>query len=332
MISKALALGVLAIGSIALLTPLVWMLSASLKPAGQVMVFPPVWIPTERVLVTIGQKEFPLVDVPIEGQVRRLALVDKQKTVGIFADPSNPSSTYKAPYATAVFVNRVHFRWENYSEALTMVPFGTYARNSVTVTFVGMFGTLLSSSLVAYGFARFRAPGLNFLFLLLLSTTMLPRQVTLIPVYLLFSRLGWVDTLKPLIVPTFFANAYDVFLLRQFFMTIPMEMDEAARMEGAGTFTIFFRILLPLARPAVAAVAIFHFMWAWNDFFDPLIYLQHAEHYTIALGLQFFNALHTQNTHLLMAASVTTVLPCVLLFFFAQRTFIQGIVISGVKG
>ena len=195
-----------------------------------------------------------------------------------------------------------------------------------------MFGTLLSSSIVAYGFARFRAPGLNVLFLLLLSTMMLPRQVTLIPVYLLFSRLGWVDTLKPLIVPAFFANAYDVFLLRQFFMTIPLEMDEAARIDGAGTFTIFFRILLPLSLPALAAVAIFHFMWAWNDFFDPLIYLQHAEKYTLALGLQFFNALHAQNTHLLMAASVVTVLPCVLLFFFAQRTFIQGIVISGVKG
>lgn len=146
------------------------------------------------------------------------------------------------------------------------MPFGAYAVNTAKVVFGSMAGMLISTSLVAYGFSRFRAPGLGFLFLLLLSTTMLSSQVTLIPTYILFSKLGWVDTLKALIVPSFFAGAYDVFLLRQYFMTIPLELNDAAKMDGCGTLGILFRILLPLARPAIATLAIFHFMWAYNDF------------------------------------------------------------------
>jgi len=222
--------------------------------------------------------------------------------------------------------------WKNYPEALTFIPFGQYTLNSLKVVLFSGAGVLISCSLVAYGFARFRAPGLDILFLVLLSTIMLPPQVTLIPVYLLFDRLGWIDTLKPLIVPAFFGNAYDVFLLRQFFMTIPLEMDDAARIDGCGPLGILWRIILPLSKPAIATVTIFHFMWAWNDFFGPLIYLHHRENWTLALGLQGFRQLYSTKVNLLMAASFVAVLPCIVLFFFAQRLFIQGVVITGVKG
>ncbi|MGQ9553332.1 MAG: carbohydrate ABC transporter permease [Anaerolineae bacterium] len=336
--SRRLALGqaavliVLSLGAVAMVFPLVWMVSSSLKPLAQIDLFPPKWIPTEQVKLQVGDKLLPLYEVQLEGQTRRLLMVDKVQRTGIFADPADPSQTLEVDVRQARPVERVRFRWENYVEAMTTVPFHTYAVNTVIVVFGSMAGMLISTTLVAYGFSRFRAPGLGVLFLVLLSTTMLPSQVTLIPTYILFSKLGWIDTLKPLIVPSFFAGAYDVFLLRQYFMTIPLEMDDAAKIDGCGTMGILFRILLPLAKPAIATLCIFHFMWAYNEFFTPLIYLQHQEHFTIALGLQSFNAFRARRYDLLMAASLVTVLPCILLFFFAQRIFIQGIVFTGVKG
>ena len=270
-ISKVVILAILTVGACVVMLPLAWMISTSLKPAGQVAAYPIIWIPK-----------------PI--------------------------------------------LWENYPKALTFIPFFKYTLNTLKIVFWTTLGVLLSCSLVAYGFARFRAPGLDVLFLVLLSTIMLPSQVTLIPVFILFSKMGWIDTLKPLIIPAFFGNAYDIFLLRQFFMTIPLEMDDAARIDGCGPFGIYWRIILPLSKPAVATVAIFHFMWAWNDFFNPLIYLHHRDNWTLALGLSSFRQLYETRVNLLMAASFVAVLPCILLFFFAQRLFIQGIVVSGVKG
>jgi len=173
---------------------------------------------------------------------------------------------------------------------------------------------------------------LNVLFILLLSTIMLPSQVTMIPIYIFFQKIGWVDTLLPLIVPAFFANAYDVFLLRQFFMTIPLELDDAAKIDGANPIQTLIYIMLPQARPALIAVSIFHFLWAWNNFYEPLIYLHSRENWTVAIGLQTFDALYSVNTHLIMAASVVMVIPPILLFFFAQRIFTQGVVFSGIKG
>lgn len=331
-LGQALALVALSLGAVAMVFPLVWMISSSLKPLAQIDLFPPVWIPTEQVKLEIGGQVYPLYEVQLDGETRQLVMVAKAQRMGTFADPDDLSSTVEANVNLAKPVERVRFRWDNYVEALTVVPFGTYAINTAKVVFGSMAGMLISTSLVAYGFSRFRAPGLGLLFLLLLSTTMLPSQVTLIPTYILFSKLGWVDTLKPLIVPSFFAGAYDVFLLRQYFMTIPLELDDAAKMDGCGTLGILFRILLPLAKPAIATLAIFHFMWAYNDFFNPLIYLHHQRNFTIALGLQSFNAFRATRYDLLMAASLVTVLPCILLFFFAQRIFIQGVVVSGVKG
>jgi multiple sugar transport system permease protein len=283
--------------------------------------------------VDVNGKEEPLYEAIIDGETVELALIkNRPEGMGIFVDPKNPDNQFELLISEQKALRHIEIHWENYPIAFTKVPFDRYLVNTLLVTFVGMFGMLLSSSLVAYGFSRFRAPGLNILFLVLLSTIMLPRQVTLIPIYVFFQKIGWIDTLLPLIVPQFFANAYDVFLLRQFFMTVPLELDDAAKIDGANPLQTFLHVMLPQARPALVAVAIFHFLWAWNDFYEPLIFLHSRENWTVAVGLQTFNAMYAVNTHLILAASVVMVLPPILLFFFAQQIFTQGVVISGVKG
>lgn len=224
-------------------------------------------------------------------------------------------------------------RWQNYYDALTFMPFGLYFRNTFFICATTEIGALLSSTLVAYAFARLRARGKSVLFILLLSTLMVPYQVTLIPQFILFKLLGWIDTFSPLIVPTFFGSAFNIFLLRQFFTTIPRDMDDAARMDGAGYFHILWQVLVPMAAPALGTIAILHFMFEWNDFLAPLIYLNSNNNYTVQLGLSQFTAQYGATPYqLLMAASLVVLLPCVILFFVAQRYFIQGIVISGIRG
>jgi multiple sugar transport system permease protein len=225
--------------------------------------------------------------------------------------------------------------WENFWIGWTHVPMTRYLLNTLYITAVAIVGVVGSSSLVAYGFARLRAPGRDALFLLLLSTMMLPQQVTLIPNFLLFKSLGWLNTYNPLLVPAFTAAPFFVFLLRQFYMTIPQELDEAARIDGCGTLGIFWRILLPLSKPAVATVAIFVFFNRWNSFLWPLIYLRSPEKYTLAVGLSFF---HSQQGQMLtywnhlMAVTLLVAIPPLLVFFFAQRFFVQGIALTGIKG
>ena len=299
----------------------------------QLRATPPPIIPWEITTVEVNGKDEPLYEVNITGQPQEMALIKNQPGgMGIFVDPADPEKTYELLIADQKALRHVELHWENYPEAFTQVPFDRYLINTLIVTFGSMFGMLISCSLVAYGFSRFRAPGINILFLVLLSTIMLPRQVTLIPIYVFFQEIGWIDTLLPLIIPAFFANAYDVFLLRQFFMTVPLELDDAAKIDGANPFQTFLHIMLPQARPALVAVGIFHFLWAWNDFYEPLIFLHSRENWTVAVGLQTFNALYTVNTHLIMAASVVMILPPILLFFFAQRIFTQGVVMTGIKG
>ncbi len=222
--------------------------------------------------------------------------------------------------------------WSNYSKALTVMPFHLYTWNTVKITAVCLVGQLLSCSLVAFGFARMRFPGRGVLFVVLLSTMMLPPQVTMIPVFKIFATIGWYDTFLPLTVPAFFGAPFFVFLLRQYFMTIPHEMDEAARIDGAATHHVYWRILLPQAKPALATVAIFSFMIHWNDFLNPLIYLGSPEKRTLALGLYAFQGQYGADWHYLMAASTVVMLPLLILFFIGQKYFIQGVVISGVKG
>lgn len=222
--------------------------------------------------------------------------------------------------------------WSNYARAFTKMPFALYTWNTVKITGICLIGQVLSCSLVAFGFARMRFPGRGVLFVVLLSTMMLPAQVTMIPVFKIFSTLGWYDTFFPLTVPAFFAAPFFVFLLRQYYMTIPHEMDEAARIDGAGTTQVFWKVVLPQARPALATVGIFSFMAHWNDFLGPLIYLSTPAKRTLALGLYAFQGQYSTDWNYLMAASTVVMLPLLILFFAGQKYFIQGVVISGVKG
>jgi ABC-type glycerol-3-phosphate transport system permease component len=224
--------------------------------------------------------------------------------------------------------------WSNYEDALTSAPFDTYFRNTVIITTLATLGSVLSSSLVAYSFARLRWPGRDLWFLLVLGTMMLPGVVTLIPQYILFSKLGWVNTIRPLVVPSWLASdAFYVFLLRQFFRTIPMELSEAAKLDGASELRIWWQVVTPLSRPALAAVTIFAFNGAWGDYLKPLIYLSTESKYTLQLGLTTFQqaAGGLPRWDWMMAASLVVMLPVVILFFAFQKYFIEGIAMTGIK-
>jgi ABC-type glycerol-3-phosphate transport system permease component len=227
--------------------------------------------------------------------------------------------------------------WENYSRALEFLPPETrhglmYLWNTVYVSLMSIIGTVLSASLVAYAFARLRWPGRDAIFVVLLATLMLPGAVTMIPVFLIFKWLRWIDTLRPLWVPAFFGGAFNIFLLRQFFMTIPRDLEDAAKIDGCSFFGIYWRIMLPLIKPALAAVVILTFMGAWNNFMGPLIYISSPEKMPVAYALQLYQSAHSTEYNLLMAAATMVVVPVVLLFFFTQRYFIQGVTLTGIKG
>ncbi|MGW0230468.1 carbohydrate ABC transporter permease [Actinopolymorpha singaporensis] len=224
-------------------------------------------------------------------------------------------------------------RWANYLEAMDRAPLLVWLANTAMITILAMTGTLLSSSLVAFGFARLRFPGRRLLFYLLLSTMMLPDVVTLVPQFVLFRSLGWVDTFAPLVVPAFLGGgAFNVFLVRQFYLTIPRDFDEAARLDGASNLRIWWHIMLPLSRPVLVAVGIFSFVYHWNDFLLPLIYLQSEGNKTLALGLRAFISPTDASWNISMAASMFLVVPVLIVFFVAQRQFIRGVVMTGISG
>ena len=223
--------------------------------------------------------------------------------------------------------------WDNYPKVFRLIPFMTFFKNSVFVSSVAVLGELLSASLVAYSFARLRFPGRNTLFLVVLATMMIPYPVTMVPTFILFQKLGMVGTFLPLVLPPFFGPAFSIFLLRQFFLTINPELDEAAKVDGASEFLIYWKIILPLAKPALATVAIFSFMANWNDFLGPLIYLNDSDMYTLGLGVNFLRSFRGgSDLSVQMAASVMFMAPCVILYFIAQRNIVQGIVTTGLKG
>lgn len=226
--------------------------------------------------------------------------------------------------------------WSNFAEVWRQAPFLIFLKNTLVVAGLSIVGDIVTASLVAYGFARFRFPGREFLFLLVLSVLILPDEVTIIPQFLIYRTIGWVDTLKPLIFPAFVGGgAFNIFLLRQFFLTIPRDLDEAAMLDGAGSLRILWQIIMPLAKPAMATVAIFSFLFHWNDFFRPLIYLNSTHNFTLSLGLRFFQTSADSGgkpmQHLLMAASVMMTIPVIALFFSMQGYFIEGIAMSGIK-
>ena len=241
-------------------------------------------------------------------------------------------------------------RFENYPEALTIQPFGTYLRNSLIVVTLNIIAVVFSSSFVAYGFARIRFPGRNFWFGIVLATLFLPYAVTIVPQFIIFSKLpapaidfpllgltrqstNWINTFLPLTIPLFFGGgAFNIFLMRQFFRTIPEELADAARIDGCSEFGIYWRIMMPLSKPALITVAIFTFLAAWNDLLGPLIYLRRPELFTVAVGLSSYRSVLDVSWHYQLAASTTMILPVVILFFVAQRYFVRGVVLTGLRG
>jgi ABC-type glycerol-3-phosphate transport system permease component len=259
--------------AIIVLIPVFWMLSTSLKERGQIMLWPPQWIP-------------------------------------------HPA------------------KWDNFALVFRVAPFGLFILNSLILVIWNMVGNLLSCTLVAYGFARLRFRGREFLFVVLLATLMIPGQVTMIPTFILFNLLGWYNTFLPLIVPAFFGSAFFIFLMRQYMMTIPLDLDDAARIDGCGHFQVLWRIITPLCKPPLAIIAVFTFTGVWNDLMGPLIYLQDMEKFPVAVGLAMFQGMFLWQTDwgLLMAASFMAVLPSLLLYYIAQDHLIGGIASLGLKG
>ncbi|MDQ4099895.1 MAG: carbohydrate ABC transporter permease [Chloroflexota bacterium] len=225
-------------------------------------------------------------------------------------------------------------QWVNYQDVLTLVPMARYALNSLFIVTSVMIGTILSCSFTAYGFARLRAPGRDFIFLIVLATLMLPTTVTLVPTYIAFNNIGWINSFKPLIIPAFFGTPFYIFLLRQFYISLPRELEESAKLDGATAYRIWWDLMLPLSLPALATVGVFTFIATYNDFFGPLIYLSDESKRTVAVALSYFNGSPDAGPqmHLLMAMTVLATVPSLIVFLLAQRVFVQGIVTTGLKG
>lgn len=292
-------------------------------------------LPVEPNYYTYEEKEHVIYEVPTEEGTQLWALINKGRRVSEFIDPLDPEAGFIEWEGNwrglePDYVLKPHF--ENYQEAWELINFPKLFYNTLFIAVFGMIGTSLSSICVAYAFARFPIPGKNVLFIILISTIILPTQVTLIPTYVLFSRIGWTGTRLPLIVPHFFANAYNVFLLRQFFMTLPRELDEAAMIDGATPFQILYLVIIPQAWAAVITVSLFHFIFAWNDYFGPLIYLLGQQDLqVISVGVQTFNFQYGARPELVQATSLMAMVLPLVIFFFAQRIFMRGVVITGVE-
>lgn len=317
------------------LAPLGYMTLTAFKTLNQIRDAQSWLLPKSPVEYTYEGRDYPILNVPTEDGIRQLALVKPGREESDYVDPQNPEAGLihvVGRWRTFEPVYQVDITTENFPVSYEQINLGRLFRNTLFIAITGTIGTLLSSVLVAYGFARFRVPGINILFIILISTIILPRQVTLIPTYIFFRAIGWGGTWWPLIVPHFFANAYNVFLLRQYFKAIPKDLDEAAMLDGASPWQILLHVILPQSVPAIIAVGLFHFFFAWNDFFEPLVYLQGREDlYTISIGMTQFNNIFVTQPGLAMAASMMAIALPVVMFFLSQRVFLQGIVITGVE-
>lgn len=276
-------------------------------------------------------------NVTIDGEAQSLALAAPRRNESFFLDPDNPEAGFvlwEGRWQTLEPAYALDPEWDNFSVAwggISEATFPMMVRNTLVIALLGLIGTLISSTIVAYAFARFPIPGKNLIFMILIGTIILPKQVTIVPTYAFFDRIGWTGTWLPLIVPHFFANAYNVFLLRQYFRTLPRELDEAAMIDGAGPMRILRSIIIPQSYPVLVAVALFHFVFAWNDYFEPLIYLLGKRNLApISIGIQQFNFLYDQQPQLIQATALLGLLPPLLLFIFTQRFFMRGVVVTGV--
>lgn len=292
-------------------------------------------LPSSPLTFTYEGEDYPIYSVPTEDGVQQWAMITPRRGTSVFIDINNPNAgpiEWEGNWRLLNPVTELDVQWNNYPEAWGVIEFPNLLLNTMVYAVVTMIGTLVASALVAYGFARFRFPLKNTLFVVLISTIILPPAVTLVPTYAFFvTVLNWGGSWLPLIIPQMFGNAYNVFLLRQYFLTIPREMEEAAMVDGAGPLRTFLEVILPQSVPALTAVALFHFFFAWNDFFGPLIYLAgNRRALPITVGLTQFNGLHNREPQLILAASIISMALPLAIFFMAQRVFIQGIVITGV--
>lgn len=324
------------------LSPFAFMVFTSLKTPEQISVVgAPIW-PAAVASFDYNGKEVEMYTVPLntcEGSendsgTTGLALVKKGTRASTFVDPDNLD---RGEFVCQVSWRALDRPWEfsptfsNFKEVWDTINFPRLLWNTTFYAIMSTVGVLISCTFVAYGFSRFDFPGRDFLFVVLIATIFLPTFVTLIPTYTFFQRIGWVGTWLPLIVPTFFGNAFDVFLLRQYFMTIPREMDEAAMIDGASRFRILWSVIVPQSYPVLLAVTVFHIVYAWNDFFGPLIYLStNRAAWPVSVALNTFNGIYGQKPQLIQAGALMTLILPLLLFIFAQRFFVQGIVVTGV--
>jgi multiple sugar transport system permease protein len=320
----------------AFLSPMLRTVTTALKSTDQITeTGAPLW-PADPATFEVDGEVYDVFHVPMpDGTIRDLALVTKGRQQSEFLDPVDAGAgpivwdgSWRALERSWEFAPK----WSNFADVWEIIDFPRLLFNTVALAVIGTIGTLLSCVLVAYGFARFRFPGRNVLFLILLSTIFLPAAVTLIPTYTIFVKLGWVGTWLPLLVPAFFANAYDVFLLRQYFLTLPRELDDAAKIDGAGPFKILTSIIIPQSWAVIVAVAVFHLVYTWNLYFEPLLYLSSKpELQPIATGLADFNSIYSSSPELIQAATLMTIVIPMVVFFVAQRAFMRGIVITGVE-
>jgi multiple sugar transport system permease protein len=319
----------------AYLLPLLYMVTTAFQQPGQSTTpGAPVWPAVPQTAEYQGE-QLPLYTVPLaDGTIKSLVLVEPGRESSVFVDPTDPAQTpieWQGRWRTLEQSWQFAPLIDNFTTAWTQLDFPRLLRNTFGIAALSTIGAVVSSTLVAYGFARFRFPGKNILFIILIATIILPFQVTLIPQYVLFTKLGWNGTWLPLIIPHCFANAYNVFLLRQYFLSIPRELDEAAMIDGAGPFRILRSIIVPQSVAAIVAVSLFHFFFAWNDFFVPLLYLAgKPELQPVSIAIQQYNALYATQPTLIQAAALMTMAAPIIVFFLAQRAFMRGVVITGV--
>ncbi len=318
------------------LSPFGYMLVTSLKSRAMIAQADGPVLPLAARTYEYESEEYPLLMVPTEdGTLHEWAIIKKGRQESTFIDPQNPEAgpiQWEGSWRPLEPVRELDPQWDNFSYAWTQLNMARLIRHTLIIAVIGSIGTLTSCVVVAYGFSRFRIPGKGFLFMILISTIILPAFVTLVPQYFMFDSLGWIGTFLPLIVPHFFANAYNVFLLRQFFMTIPRELDDAAMIDGAGPVRRLISIILPQSIPVLVAVGMFHFMFAWNDFLGPLLYLATSNDLMpISIGIQRFNAQFSARPHMVQSSALLGLLIPLALFFFAQRVFMRGIVFTGVE-
>ncbi len=293
----------------------------------------PLW-PSAAAQFEYQGQSYDMFNVPIDGTMRQLALYKPGREASTFIDPKDPTQQiqWQGRWRTLDKVWEFVPRWSNFAEAWRITNFGRLFFNTVAIAVIGTIGAVSSGVVIAYGFSRFHIPGKTIFFTILVGTIILPQQVTIVPTYAMFTAIGWVGTWLPLLVPHFFGNAYNVFLLRQFFMSIPRDLDEAAMIDGAGPLRILLSVIVPQAWPAIIAVSLFHFFFAWNDFLAPLVYLVgHEDLWPISVGMSYFTGQYNTQPQLIQATAIMALALPIVLFIFAQKVFVQGVVVTGVE-